>query len=111
MHDFVFMHPLQFIIVVKPALEIDAVGYRVDNITVTVIWTEAIGVKYDVQILPSVPLRFNGSTSVQIVLLYNTEYTMSIRAVTPCIINSTKSYITLNYSKLYSILNHIHCVC
>ena len=86
----------------KPVLEIDSVDYRVDNVTVTVMWTEDVGVNYNVQILPSVPLHFNESTCVQMVLLYNTEYTMSIRAATPCTNSTLTSYIILSYSK-YSI--------
>ena len=79
-----------------------------DNITVTVEWVQQAGALYNTNILPVAPSMFNKNTSLQLTLQYNTdsEYNLSVVAITLCGINATAS-ITLNYTvrhfiKLYT---------
>ena len=73
--------------------------YDLYNVTVTVEWTHQDGVMdYDVRISPLAPLlTINGSASCRLVVSYNTEYNLSVVAVTPCG-NATASKI-LNYGE------------
>ena len=58
--------------------------YGADNVTVIVEWTEEEGVSYNITINPSVPKTFTGSTSVQLIVSYNTEYNVTLEAVAVC---------------------------
>ena len=60
--------------------------YRANNISVTVEWTREEGarVQYNLTVTPSVTITVNGSTIVQLLLLYNMEYNVSLEAVDPC---------------------------
>ena len=74
--------------------------YSADNIIVTVEWIQQVGAVYNSSsILPQAPLMFNGSSSVQLVLQYNTEYNLSVMAIiAPCGVNAT-GFVTLNYGE------------
>ena len=62
-------------------------------------WTHQDGVMdYDVRISPSAPiLIINGSASCRLMISYNTEYNLSVVAITPCG-NATASKM-LNYGE------------
>ena len=75
-------------------------GYSADNVNVTVKWTQQAGVVYYFRVLPLAPLMFNGSSSVQLVLEYNTEYNISVMAVGPCEVDATAA-ISLSYGEAY----------
>ena len=47
-------------------------------------WTEEEGVSYNITIFPMVPITFTESTSVQLIVSYNTEYNVNLEAVTVC---------------------------
>ena len=78
--------------------------YAVENVTVTVEWAEEVGALYSARISPmDQVLIINESTlslSVQLVLEYNTEYNLSVAAISPCGANATAS-ITLHYGEAY----------
>lgn len=81
--------------------------YSANNITVTINWIQQLGLVYNasVTVVPlQEPLMFNesGSSSVQLVLEYNTVYNLSvIMAVASCDANYTEIFITLNYGEAY----------
>ena len=73
--------------------------YGSDNVTVTVKWTQQEGAMYNIRISPLAPVLItNGSTSGQIMVLYNKEYNLTVVAVTTCG-NATTS-MRLNYGEL-----------
>ena len=77
--------------------------YEADNITITVEWAQQIGVTYyAIKISPVVPLMFIGSTSRQLIILYNTVYNFSVEAAAPCRPNATAS-IRLKYGMVRCI--------
>ena len=74
--------------------------YSAENVTVTMEWRQQLGAVYNsASVFPSAPLMFNGSSSVQLVLEYDTEYNISVVAVGPCGVNTTAT-ITLNYGEV-----------
>ena len=75
--------------------------YSVNNITITVEWIQQFGAvyMYDLSVLPPAPLEFIGSSSVQLVLEYNTLYNLSVVAVAPCGGYTQTSFIALDYGK------------
>ena len=73
--------------------------YSADNITVTVEWAKLAGISYNVRVSPSVPMTYNGSTSLQLLLQYNTEYNLSVVADAPCGDNATAAVVTLHYGE------------
>ena len=77
--------------------------YGADNVTVTVEWVLAqAGVIYSFRISPLVPIMFTGRSSLQMTILYNTVYTLSVVATAVCRPNAT-TFITLNYGEVYYI--------
>ena len=73
--------------------------YEPDNVTVTVEWTQQMGAMYDVKISPLVPIIITGNTSRQLMVLYNTEYNLSVVAITHC--GNATDLITLNYGEMH----------
>ena len=65
--------------------------YRTDNVTVNVEWTLNV---------PEVPIEFTGCTRVELALLYNTEYNISVKAT---LLFQTKllSHVQLFYGMQY----------
>ena len=72
--------------------------FGADNVTVTVGWTQQVGVVYNTSILPLIPLICTENTS-QLTIQYNAEYNLSVVAVTPCR-NTTVAFIRLHYGEL-----------
>ena len=72
--------------------------YRADSIAVIIEWTQREGVSYNITIVPTVPMIYTGSTSVQVIVSYNTEYNVSLEASTVCQ-SIVSSNITLFYGK------------
>jgi hypothetical protein len=64
-------------------------------------WGQQVGATYTVTVLPTVPINSTGTTSRQLTILYNTEYTFIVEAISPhttctCWANPTASK-TLKY--------------
>ena len=80
--------------------------YDLYNVTVTVEWTHQDGVMdYDVRISPSAPkiiINGNASRPLMVLLMYNTEYNLSVVAVTPC--GNTTASKMLNYGEAKLII-------
>ena len=74
--------------------------YSAEIVTVTVEWIQQLGAMYNASVLPPAPLMFNGTSSVQLVLEYNTEYNLGVMAVGPCGVNTTAA-ISLSYGEAY----------
>ena len=77
--------------------------YEADNVTVTVTveWTQQAAEMYNVIVSPPVLVMFsNESTSLKLVLEYNTEYNVSIEVFISCGF-STVVFTTLNYGEAY----------
>ena len=86
--------------------------YQADNVTVTVKWDPAQQmdttiitlITTTVTVSPLVPIIPTGNTSRELVISYNTEYNLSVVAVTACG-NATASR-KLNYGEMYNRLNY-----
>ena len=90
--------------------------YEVDNVTVTVEWTQQMQagdvVAYNISVSPQVPVInngsnlkvFNGSTTVMLTLEYNLEYNLTIetRVHSDCESSATAS-ITLYYGEIFKL--------
>ena len=75
-------------------------GYSINNITVTVEWIQQIWAVYNSSVFPPAPLVFTGSSSVQLVLEYNTVYNLSIEMIVAHCGGYTKtSFIALDYGE------------
>ena len=65
-------------------------------------WTQQVQaglgdlISYNVSVSPPVPISYNGNTSLNLVLEYNFEYDLSVKAIVPCGDNITVS-IRLQY--------------
>ena len=74
--------------------------FSIDNITVTVEWTQTTGALYTTRIIPQAASSpINGSNSLRLTLSYNTGYNFSVEAATPCNPAAT-AFIELNYGTL-----------
>ena len=90
-----------------PILQVISEERLLDNVTVTVEWTQQIGALYNVRVMPLVPIVFIGNVSSQLTLSYNIEYNLSVVAVTPC--GNATSFIRLNYGKVYLVTYNTLC--
>jgi hypothetical protein len=82
-------------------LQVISEEYSLNNITVTVAWTQQAGAMYDVRIVPLAPIVSIGSANrQQLTLSYNTVYNLSVVAVTPC--GNATAFIGLHYGKALS---------
>ena len=79
-------------------MQVISEDYSPDNVTVTVAWTQLqAGAMYDIGIVPLAPIVSTGNVNSQLTVVYNTEYNLSVVAVTPC--GNTTAFITLLYGK------------
>ena len=67
-----------------PTLAIISEEFGVDDVIVTVEWSQQVGAVYDVKIIPLAHIVFAGSTRRRLIIWYNTEYNFSVVAITPC---------------------------
>ena len=76
--------------------------YEADNITITVAmeWNQQARVctVFNVSVLPPAPIVLNESTSLDLVLEYNTEYNLTVEVVISCG-SSTIGFIPLKYGE------------
>jgi hypothetical protein len=73
------------------------VCFENDNFTVTLEWSQFSGETYNVTTVPeAVNMSFTGSTSVQLVMLYDTPYNVTITA-TLCGNRNTMNFTTPYY--------------
>ena len=74
---------------------------------VTVEWTKELSVMYTTEVSPMTLSIVSGSTTIiascQLVLRiqYNTEYNLSVVAVSPCANDTAFITVTLNYGEIY----------
>ena len=73
--------------------------FSVDNITVTMVWTQKAGAIYTTGIIPQAASSSTGSNSQRLILSYNTGYNFSVVAATPCN-PATTAFIELHYGML-----------
>ena len=81
--------------------------YRANNISIIVEWTEEEGVSYNITIIPMVPITFTESTSVELIVSYNTEYNVSLEAVAVCR-SVAPSHIRLFYGEFSNLSILVH---
>ena len=85
--------------------------FGVDSITVTVEWVKELSFNYTIKVSPmALSLNFSGNTTIiiassQLVLQYNTEYNLSVMAVSPCTNVTGFATATLNYGKMFCMLS------
>ena len=82
-----------------PTLRVISEEYGVENVTVTVEWPQQVSVTYTARLSPLAPTLSTGSNSRQLILSYNTEYNLSVVAVTPC--GNATAFIRLDYGEVY----------
>ena len=80
-----------------PILSIVSENFLIDNVIVTVEWTQQVGAVYTTKLLPQANSLSTGSNSRRLMLSYNTGYNFSVVAATPCN-PATTAFIELNYS-------------
>ena len=86
-------------VVIRP----DVILFGNDNFTVTLEWSQFGGETYSVATVPeAVHTSFTRSTSVQLVMLYNTQYNMNI-TTTLCGHRNTTNF-TIHYIMVIAIL-------
>ena len=78
-------------------MQVISKDYSPDNVTVTVAWIQLAGAMYDVGIVPLASIVSTGNVNCQLTVVYNTEYNLSVVAVTPC--GNATAFITLHYGK------------
>ena len=88
-----------FIDLYTPRLNIVSEIFSVDNITVTVEWTQTTGALYTTRIIPQAASLSTGSNSLRLTLSYNTGYNFSVVAATACNPAAT-AFIELNYGTI-----------
>ena len=107
------LKPIDFLY--TPRLRTIEEQYGIDSVTVTVEWTQNVGITYTAKVLPMVPLISVGETNRRLIILYNTVYNFSVVAATPCRPNATSSTI-IDYGEVYygCVCTHVHvelCYC
>ena len=83
--------------------------YQAKNVTVTVMWAPAElmnGITFSTKVSPSVSIILTGSTSRQLMISYNTEYNLSVVAITPC--GNAIASVTLNYGEANLVIMQSH---
>ena len=73
-----------------------------DGITVTLQWSPVNSslISYNVSVIPQAAIIFNETAVAQLVIPYNTLYSVSISASVPCSCDEGTATIILNYSEL-----------
>jgi hypothetical protein len=88
-------NPPELEITLKP----DMTHFGADNFTVTLEWSQFSGETYSIATVPEpVYMSFTRSTSVQLVMLYDTPYNVTVTA-TLCGHRNTTNFTTLYYRK------------
>jgi hypothetical protein len=81
------------------------IRFGTDNFTVTLEWSQFSGETYSVASVPeSVHVRFTTNTSVQLVLLYNTQYNVIVTA-TLCGYRNATTNLIIYYGNNHTINN------
>ena len=92
------------------SVQSDPEQFSSDGVTVNLEWTLLNSQAYYQQLLQNVSISanppldnimFTGSTSVQLMLSYNTLYNVSVTQHSTCRLLNRTTFILLNYSKLY----------
>ena len=73
------------------------------SVSVVLMWTQINWLySYNVSVTPSVEMTFNGGTTVQLILSYNTQYNVSVVATHPCLGRIITKMSVLHYGKYFS---------
>ena len=74
--------------------------FGVNNVTVTVEWTQLEGATYQLIIVPQIPIPMTstGESSIQLILPYNNNYNLSVKSALPCQ-HQAQSHILLFYGE------------
>ena len=104
-------NPLIILIYADPEVNISSISelFESNHVTVTLKWTSESSVQsvaYNVSVVPQGAVKFNGSTTAQLTLTYNTLYNVSILAAVQCGLNATTS-IVLKYGEFNIHSMHI----
>ena len=75
--------------------------FGADNVTVTVEWTQQEGATYQIIIVPKIPVTFIGESSIQLILLYNINYNLSVESALPCY--QAQSHVLLFYGEFTKV--------
>ena len=86
--------------------------FGADNVTVTVEWTQQEGVTYQIIIVPQIPIKFTGESSIQLILPYNINYNLSVESALPGNRYEAQSHVLLFYGEFndYKSLAMYVCV-
>ena len=78
-------------------IEVESEEFQSENVTITLKWAQGDNEFYNVAVVPHMPVQYTGSTTLELTLLYNIQYNMSIVAFL-CEYNTT-DIIELLYGK------------
>ena len=78
-------------------VQVKSEEFQSENITIVLKWAQGDNEFYNASIVPSVPVLYTGSTTIELILQYNAPYSVSIVAFL-CEYNTT-DVIDLHYGK------------
>ena len=81
----------------QTVVQVKSEEFQNENISIVLNWEQGDNEFYNASIVPSVPILYSGSTSVELILQYNTHYSMSIVAF--LCKYSTTNVVDLQYGK------------
>ena len=76
--------------------------FGTNSVTATLEWIQESGVTYNISIFPQVPVEMLRISSVQLTLLYNTDYNATVVAIL-CRQNNVTTTIPLRYGEILSM--------
>ena len=84
----------------SPILDIISVDSETDGVSITLEWTPQVGVSYNVTVIPAIDVIFTErAMSVNLSLLYNTVYNVSVVATSLCGQLIRATFIELHYGE------------
>ena len=78
-------------------------NYNIDNATIILEWSKETGVTYRVNVIPSPLENINGGNTSQLIVLYNTSYSVDVLA-TFCENNTNKTVIDIIVNQFGELL-------
>ena len=78
-------------------VKVDSEKFKSENVTIILKWAQGDNEFHNVSVYPYVPIHYIGSTTIELTLLYNVQYNVSIVAYL-CEYNTT-DVIKLLYGK------------
>ena len=83
--------------------KVESEQFQSENVTIILNWAQGDNDLYNIRVNPYLPIHFIGSTTAELILLYNVQYNVSIIAFL-CEYNTT-DVIELLYGKSQSNIN------